>query len=395
MDSKESPRLHECLRYALDQEATSIHIDVGTRRATCRIARDIFPLELYPPQELSLLVHTIKKHAQLDLEDTRLPQMGIFHFTHETLGKHQVDVSLSPGPFGEHLTLRFCPLVLRVEHSLEELGMDTRQLANWKKAIQKREGMILVTGSVFDGKNTTIYSTLLALQAMGRNIATIEKLPRNDLPGIHQTQINEDIGLNEGALLRSFQYADFDTIYVRELMDFETVQLAFREVLSHGNLLFSTLHTHSAAAAFARLLNMGFEPYLLAEAITLVQGQRRIRRLCDACKKPTHAEAQIFQRQGFLPEELETLQPFQFHMPVGCETCHQTGFRGSVLVCESLPVTQEIHNLVATAQHRHLRLNEEIEKLAVQQGMKTLKRHALEKAASGDLALKDFFLHFT
>jgi type II secretory ATPase GspE/PulE/Tfp pilus assembly ATPase PilB-like protein len=388
-------RLDAFLGHALDQGASSIHIDMTAKKATCRIDGAIYDYNACPAEALPVVVHELQSRGQIDIEEHRLHQLGSFSFAHGDDGLYQVDVSVSPGVFGEHITLRFWPVGERRELALDELGMDDVQLANWRDALHKREGMVIVSGSVFDGKNTTMYSSLLELQRTGRGgeIATIELHPRRRLPGIHQTKVDDDIGLNEASYLRHFQYSDFDVVYVRELRDFETLQLCFDAVLTRGTFLLSTVHTNSAAAVFHRLMGIGAEPWLVANGVSLVQGQRRIRRLCDACKEPVTVEPDAFLASGLSEEgvaAISHLRAGSFYRPVGCTECFQTGFRKTVLVCESMPVTEELRKLILKGAS-----SRELENLAIAQGMKTQNAHALEHLQQGMISVEDYFLHFS
>jgi type IV pilus assembly protein PilB len=225
---------------------------------------------------------------------------------------------------------------------MTKLGFEQRPLDDFKKAIKKPYGMVLVTGPTGSGKTTTLYSALSELNTIDRNISTAEDPVEFNLAGINQVQMHEDIGLNFAAALRSFLRQDPNIIMVGEVRDFETAEIAVKAALT-GHLVLSTLHTNDAPSTVMRLLNMGVEPFLVTASVNLVIAQRLARRICADCKGPVEKHIEPLQKLGMTEEQIRTGKILGGR---GCGNCNNTGYKGRVALYEVMPFTDGLKELV-------------------------------------------------
>src|SRR5262249_31297406 len=231
-------------------------------------------------------------------------------------------------------------------------------------ALELPNGMVLVTGPTGSGKTTTLYTGLLKLNTVARNVVTVEDPIEYQLAGINQIQVKPQIGLNFASLLRSILRQDPDVIMIGEIRDLETVQIAVQAALT-GHLVLSTIHTNSAAATMTRLRDMGLEDYLMTATLKAVLAQRLVRRLCPGCKTADPAPAALGDRV-----ELERLAPADtitlFH-PKGCPDCRGTGFRGRRAIAELLVPSRETDRLIFEGAS-----DAAIERAAIEHGMRPI-----------------------
>ncbi len=238
-----------------------------------------------------------------------------------------------------------------------------------------------MTGPTGSGKTTTLYTGLTNINAVTRNIVTVEDPIEYQLGGINQTQIKPQIGLNFAAMLRSILRQDPDVIMVGEIRDLETAQIAVQAALT-GHLVLSTLHTNSAAATITRLRDLGLEDYLLTAVLRGVLAQRLVRRLCDACKRETAAPPELIARFGL--GERAKAGPIRLWHAVGCAQCRSTGYRGRQAIAEFLEPSPAIEHLIFSKAGQ-----DEIERAAVGQGMKTMFQAGLDAAMAGTTTIEE------
>jgi type IV pilus assembly protein PilB len=241
-------------------------------------------------------------------------------------------------------------------------------------AIANPYGMVLVTGPTGSGKTTTLYSALSRVNTPEVNVMTAEDPVEYNLDGINQVLVNDDVGLSFAAALKAFLRQDPNIIMVGEIRDLDTASIAVKAALT-GHLVLSTLHTNDAPSAIGRLVDMGIEPFLVASSVQLVLAQRLVRRVCNACKRPIELNDEILRELQLDKGEAKKATFFE---GAGCVECSNTGYRGRQGVYEVLPLTPQLRDLVLDRASAG-----ELKKLAIEQGMLTLRRDALEKLKRG------------
>jgi general secretion pathway protein E len=254
-------------------------------------------------------------------------------------------------------------------------------IRKFQTALDLPNGIVLVTGPTGSGKTTTLYTGLLALNAITRKIVTVEDPIEYQLHGINQIQVRTGIGLTFANLLRSILRQDPDVIMVGEIRDGETAQIAVQAALT-GHLVLSTLHTNSAAAAVSRLRDMGVEDYLLTAVLRGVMAQRLVRRLCMECRRAEPASAELTVRFGL--DRRTTNRPVMLWHAIGCQACRQTGYRGRAAVAEFLEMGPEIERLVFARADQG-----SIEKAAVAAGMETMFDAGLSAVLAGETTIEE------
>jgi general secretion pathway protein E len=262
-----------------------------------------------------------------------------------------------------------------------KLGLPAHVVTQWSKALELPNGILLVTGPTGSGKTTTLYTGLTSINAISRNIVTVEDPIEYQLNGINQIQTKPQIGLTFAALLRSILRQDPDVIMVGEIRDLETAQIAVQAALT-GHLVLSTLHTNSASATITRLRDMGLEDYLLTAVLRGVLAQRLVRRLCDDCKREAEAPAELVER--FDLHARAAAGPLRLWHPVGCAQCRSTGYKGRQAIAEFLEPNPDIEHLIFTKADQS-----EIERAAVASGMVTMFQAGLEAALAGTTTIEE------
>jgi type IV pilus assembly protein PilB len=360
---------------AIRKRASDIHVEPFEKMLRVRFRIDGVLYEIMkPPLKLkNPLVSRLKIMASLDIAERRLPQDGRIKL--RLPGSKEMDfrVSVIPTIFGEKVVLRLLDKT-SLQLDMTKLGFEDLALHNFKDAIAKPHGMVLVTGPTGSGKTTTLYSALSELNRTTDNISTVEDPVEYNLVGINQVQIHDDIGLSFAAALRSFLRQDPDVIMVGEIRDFETAEIAVKAALT-GHLVLSTLHTNDAPSTINRLLNMGVEPFLVSSSLNLVLAQRLARVICPRCKTESEYPHDALLEVGFRPEDLDDAT---FYHGTGCEECSSTGFRGRIALYEVLPMLEEIREAVLVGASAL-----EIKRKAISLGMQTLRAAGLRKAREG------------
>jgi type IV pilus assembly protein PilB len=325
------------------------------------------------------IISRIKIMSSLDIAERRLPQDGRIKLK---MGKNKVmdfRVSVIPTLFGEKVVMRLLDKS-NLQLDMTKLGFDQDQLKDFKDALGRPFGMVLVTGPTGSGKTTTLYSALSELNTDSENIMTAEDPVEFNLMGINQVQMKDDIGLNFAAALRSFLRQDPDIIMVGETRDYETAEIGVKAALT-GHLVLTTLHTNDAPSTINRMLNMGVEPFLVSSAVILIVAQRLVRKACQNCKQPEKLPVQVFIDAGFSPEEAPTIVSYK---GTGCDICNKTGYKGRVALYEVMPIKDEIKELILQGASVF-----DIKKQAVSGGMKTLRMSGLLKVKAGLTSLEE------
>src|SRR5207237_2752275 len=244
---------------------------------------------------------------------------------------------------GEKVVLRVLDRTA-VEFEHAKLGLPAESRQGIERALDLPNGMVLVTGPTGSGKTTTLYTGLLKLNTVARNVVTVEDPIEYQLSGINQIQVKPQIGLNFASLLRSILRQDPDVIMIGEIRDLETAQIAVQAALT-GHLVLSTLHTNSAAATVTRLRDMGVEDYLIAATLKGVLAQRLVRCLCPHCKSPEPMPRSLVERFG-LDRMAADLAHLPLYRAVGCPKCRGTGYLGRRAIAELLLPNREIDRLI-------------------------------------------------
>lgn len=325
---------------AVKTRASDIHIEPYEKALSVRLRIDGVLREVLslPSRMIPVIVSRVKVMARLDIAERRLPQDGRISIA---LGGKTVDVRVStlPARFGERVVMRILDKeAARLD--LDALGMPAEVKERFRQALQRPNGVILVTGPTGSGKTTTLYAALTLLNDPSRNILTVEDPVEYAIDGIGQTQINPKVGLTFAAGLRAILRQDPDIVMVGEIRDVETAEIAIQASLT-GHLVLSTVHTNSAVGAVTRLRDMGAEPFLLSSTIAAVLAQRLVRRLCPSCRRPYQSDASERALMGISPDA-----DIVIYAPAGCGRCSQTGFEGRVGVYELVVADEILRRLI-------------------------------------------------
>jgi type IV pilus assembly protein PilB len=289
-------------------------------------------------------------------------------------------VATLPTVWGEKIVMRILDNST-ASLDLRDLSFGESNYEIYKESYQKPYGMILVTGPTGSGKSTTLYATLNAVSKPDINVITVEDPVEYRLPGINQVQVNPKAGLTFASALRSILRSDPDVVLLGEIRDHETAQIAIEAALT-GHLVLSTLHTNDAPSAVTRLTEMGIEPFLVGSALDCIVAQRLARKLCDKCKEPYLPTPEELAAAKFPWDGSEDLPVL--YRPAGCTACSKTGYRGRLALHEVMQVTEEIERL-AVARASAM----EIGKVAVEQGMRTLRDDGWMKVGEGRTSIEE------
>jgi len=325
------------------------------------------------------VISRIKIMAQLDIAERRLPQDGRIKMKIGRTKEMDFRVSVVPTLWGEKVVLRLLDKS-SLQLDMTKLGFEENQLRQFKAAIYRPYGMVLVTGPTGSGKTTTLYSALAELNKETDNIMTAEDPVEYNLPGINQVQMHEEIGLNFATALRAFLRQDPDIIMVGEIRDFETAEIAIKAALT-GHLVLSTVHTNDAPSTVNRLLNMGIEPFLVASATNLILAQRLGRRICPKCKEEVKLPPQALLDVGVPEEDIPNIRLYKGR---GCEYCLGTGYKGRIAFYEVMPVGEEIRELILVGASAS-----EIKREAMRLGMMTLRQSAIMRMKEGITTIEE------
>ncbi len=371
------------LHDAMKRGASDIHIEPYEKSFRVRFRVDGVLQEIMkPPIKLkNAMTSRLKIMARLDISERRLPQDGRIKLRlPEGKGEMDFRVNVLPTLFGEKVVMRLLDKS-NLQLDMTKLGFFPEQLADFKSAINKPHGMVLVTGPTGSGKTTTLYSALSELNQIGTNISTAEDPVEFNLPGINQAQMHDDIGYNFASALRAFLRQDPDIIMVGEIRDYETAEIGIKASLT-GHLVLSTLHTNSAPATVSRLLNMGVEPFLVASSLSVVVAQRLGRKVCAACSEPDpDRNIKTLMAAGLSEEEAKTCN---LRRGAGCETCGKTGYKGRIAFYEVMLITEPLKEFILNGASA-MELGREAER----NGMISLRRSGLLHLMQGGTTLEE------
>ena len=365
---------------AINQGATDVHIEPDARVVRVRIRLDgvLMPHTLLPGELKRPLLARIKVMADLNVTERRLPQDGRILML---FGRRHVDLRVStlPTSHGESAVMRILESSYHRPRFMD-LGLNEPDAAHLEDILERPFGMVLVTGPTGSGKTTTLYAALERVDSISRSVFTLEDPVEYALPLIRQTPVRSEIGMTFAAGLRALLRQDPDIIVVGEVRDTETAELASRAALT-GHLVLSTLHTNNAAGVIPRLVDMGVERYLIPAALSLVMGQRLIRKLCTRCRAQD-AEAEDLAEQ--VTKAGLHVDPAKLWRAVGCGDCRGTGFRGRTGVYEVMALDETFHPLIIGGASAS-----DLESHAIERGMTTMLTDGLRKAELGETSVDE------
>lgn len=370
------------LTEAIKTRTSDIHIEPYEKRFRIRFRIDGSLVEkTRPPQNAaSAIVSRIKILSKLDIGERRKPQDGRMKVKMRNGMEVDFRVSCLPTIFGEKIVLRLLDKA-NLQVDMTKLGFEKDDYQKFLEAIYQPQGMVLITGPTGSGKTTTIYSALNELNKPDVNVSTAEDPVEYNLDGINQVQVQPQIGFTFAEALRSFLRQDPEVVMVGEIRDLETAEVAFKAA-STGHLVVSTLHTNDAASTIARLVEIGVEPYIVAESTTIVVAQRLLRKICTECAVEIKVLPDVLLKLGVQKEKL----PEYAHIRKGegCEKCHGTGLKGRVAIFEVMTMTTGVKEAIYKGGSPL-----DIKRQGISDGMRTLRQAALMKLKAGITTIEE------
>ncbi len=372
---------------AVSNQASDIHIEpheksVMVRERVDGLLRDVVTL---PKWVQGSVTSRIKIMAKLDITERRIPQDGRIKIVVE---KREVDLRISTLPihYGESVVIRILDKQTTIL-DINDIGLSDKDLPHFNDAIERPQGVVLVTGPTGSGKTTTLYAVMNKIKSDSINVISLEDPIEYELAGVNQIAINERVGLSFANGLRSILRQDPDVILVGEMRDTETANIAVQASLT-GHLVLTTLHTNTAIAAITRLRNMDVEPYLIATSLNGIIAQRLIRKLCSKCKVEHHPSSEELLRVGI--QDVAYLGARIFRA-VGCNNCNNTGYKGRMGIFEVLVCNAKVRELIASDASEIA-----IRKAARENGMVYLSEDAIERLKNGTTSIEEIgrVVHF-
>lgn len=366
------------IEQAVRQRASDIHIEPMERQVRVRYRIDgaLYERMVYSNRLLPAIVARVKIVGGMDITEKRKPQDGRIT---QVVDRQEFDirVSILPTVYGEKIVMRLTSKnALTKEKS--QLGFAEQELKQFDHILKNPHGIILVTGPTGSGKSTTLYTALSELNKEDVNIITVEDPVEANIDGINQVHVNAKANLTFASALRSILRQDPDIIMIGEIRDGETAGIAVQASIT-GHLVVSTLHTNSAAGTIGRLVDMGIEPYLLADSIVGVIAQRLVRRLCPNCKKQVEASNDQKELLGLPLEE-----NVQIYEPCGCSQCDMTGYKGRIGVYEIMEISPKLKHVIGRNGSV-----EDIKEVALEEGMSTLRMSATRYVIEGVTSISE------
>ncbi|HVM47494.1 MAG TPA: ATPase, T2SS/T4P/T4SS family [Candidatus Acidoferrum sp.] len=365
---------------AVQDRASDIHFEPFETEFKIRYRVDGALYEMSPPpKHLALpVISRLKVMANLNISERRVPQDGRITYP---MGNRTIDLRVStlPTQFGESVVLRVLDRAA-VNLEIESLGFPKYLYDYTLEAIQRPNGIVIVTGPTGCGKTTTLYSCLRRVNTIDSKLLTAEDPVEYDIEGIMQVAINEAVGLTFSKALRSFLRQDPDVIMVGEMRDLETAQISIQASLT-GHLVLSTLHTNDAPGAVTRLVDMGVEPFLISSTLVAVIGQRLVRTICKNCRTPFEPTESQLAMLNLSPHDLGDKA---FYYGRGCSTCNDTGYKGRRGIFELLTISDAIRALINERAPTVV-----MRQKAVEMGMITLREDGLRSIFEGATTIEE------
>jgi len=372
--------INQMLLSAIKKGASDLHFEPYERSYRVRFRIDgMLQTAAKPPIGLGPKMSArLKVMSNLDISERRVPQDGRIKLKISKTKAIDFRVNTLPTLFGEKIVMRILD-PSSAKMGIDALGYEEIQKEMYLTALEKPQGMILVTGPTGSGKTVSLYTGINILNREGINISTAEDPVEINLEGINQVNVNNKVGLDFAVALRSFLRQDPDIIMVGEIRDLETASIAIKAAQT-GHMVLSTLHTNSAAETITRMLNMGVPSFNLATTINLIIAQRLARRLCNKCKVPADIPEEVLIKEGYTPEMASTATVFS---PKGCDSCNK-GYKGRVGIYEVVRITPAVSKIIME-EGNAIELNDQF-KL---EGFNSLRISGLVKAASGVTSLEE------
>jgi type IV pilus assembly protein PilB len=374
--------VHLMISEAVQLRASDIHIEPFEDRIRIRYRIDgrLIERDSPPRRLLGAILSRIKILGKMDIAERRRPQDGRIKIT---AGGKTLDlrVSVLPTNHGQSVVMRLLdPDNIKI--GVRQLGLGEKDFRTFTELIKRPNGIVLVTGPTGSGKTTTLYAALNAMNRPDRKIITAEEPVEYYLPGVNQTEVRHDIGLDFARIIKSMLRQAPNIILVGEMRDHETASMGIQASLT-GHLVFSTLHTNDAPSAISRLTDIGVPGYLVASSVIAVLAQRLVRVICDRCNQPLEYPPEVLKQAGITGEMLANAKLMKGE---GCNHCNRSGYRGRIAVYEIMRLTSAIRELIfqnaSTAKIRDL---------AIEQGMTTLYQDGLQKVVDGITTLEEVY----
>jgi type IV pilus assembly protein PilB len=370
------------LTKAINDGVSDIHIEPFEKTFQIRYRLDgsMYKAMNLPISIKNAVISRIKILAELDIAERRIPQDGRIKLRFGRKKSIDFRVSTLPTLFGESIVMRILDQS-SLNIDLTKMGFEASTFDSLKRSISRPYGLVLVTGPTGSGKTTTLYSILNRLNKEDIKILTAEDPVEFNFKGINQVPVKDEIGMTFATALKAFLRQDPDIIMVGEIRDLDTAEIAIKASMT-GHLVFSTLHTNDCPSTIGRLVDIGIPSYMLASSVTMVLSQRLARRLCPECKQVvTGYSPKDLEFHGFLKDEIKGLK---IYGPKGCSHCNGTGYKGRVGLYELMEVTDELGKAISAEVPE-----EQLRKIAVQEGMVTLRDAGLEKIRTGETSLEE------
>ena len=372
--------INQMLLSAIKKGASDLHFEPYEKSYRVRFRVDgVLQNIAKPPIGLGpKLSARLKIMSNLDISERRIPQDGRIKLKISKTKSIDFRVNTLPTLFGEKIVLRILDSAA-AKMGIDALGYEDDQKELYMTALSKPQGMILVTGPTGSGKTVSLYTGLNILNQEGTNISTAEDPVEINLDGINQVNVNNKVGLDFAAALRSFLRQDPDIIMVGEIRDLETASIAIKAAQT-GHMVLSTLHTNSAAETLTRMLNMGVPSFNLATTVNLIIAQRLARRLCSNCKQPADLPGDVLKKEGFTDEMVRNSTIYK---PVGCGSCNK-GYKGRVGIYEVVRITPAISRIIMEEGN-----SIDLSKAFEEEGFNSLRKSGLVKVAKGITSLEE------
>lgn len=364
---------------AIVRKASDIHIEPNIHEVSvrCRIDGDLIEIFVFDLAIYNAIASRIKILGNLDISERRKAQDGRFSMQVND-AKYDFRLSTTPTFYGESIVMRILDQQ-KVLLKLNDLGLENENLEAFDDIIRSPYGIVLITGPTGSGKTTTLYAALNEIKSISNKVLTIEDPIEYQLPLIQQVQVNEKIGFHFLDALKSFLRQDPDVIMVGEVRDLETLNAAVQASLT-GHMVFTTLHTNDAPSAISRMVQMGLEPYLIADSLLAVVAQRLVKKICPYCKEVHKPHIKMIDHiRAYLPNS------YTFYKGKGCHKCDMTGYAGRIMIVEILRINDKLSQMISKNSSKF-----EIAKVAEAEGLfHPIVTDGLKKALHGVITLEE------